>query len=47
VNTVLGLLGVAFFIVCVISLAAFATWAVVKISPVDKADAVKPPRTTP
>ncbi|HEY5294763.1 MAG TPA: hypothetical protein VIJ70_04735 [Gaiellaceae bacterium] len=30
---VLGLLGIAFFIVCVISLAAGVTWLVVKISP--------------
>jgi len=33
VHTVLGLLGVAVFIPCVISLAAGMTWAVVKISP--------------
>jgi len=45
VHTVLGLLGVAFFIVCVISLAAFATWAVVKISPTDKDDPAKQPQT--
>jgi hypothetical protein len=43
-HTVLGLLGVAFFIVCVISLAAFVTWAVVKISPTDKDDAAKQAR---
>jgi hypothetical protein len=33
VATVLGLLGIALFIVCVIALAAGATWLVVKISP--------------
>jgi hypothetical protein len=33
VTTALGLLGVAFFIVCVISLAAAITWVVVKVSP--------------
>jgi hypothetical protein len=29
----LGLLGIAFFIVCVIALAAGVTWVVVKLSP--------------
>jgi hypothetical protein len=33
VATALGLLGVAFFIVFVISLAAAVTWLVVKVSP--------------
>jgi hypothetical protein len=33
VTTALGLLGVAVFIVCVISLAAGVTWLVVKVSP--------------
>jgi len=33
VADVLGLLGIAFFIVCVISLAAGVTWLVVRISP--------------
>ena len=33
VENVLGLLGIAVFIVCVIALAATVTWAVVKISP--------------
>jgi hypothetical protein len=47
VHTVLGLLGVALFIVCVISLAAFVTWAVVKISPTDKGDAAKQARPSP
>ena len=32
-TTVLGLIGVVVFIVCVIALAAAVTWAVVKISP--------------
>ncbi|MFZ1881571.1 MAG: hypothetical protein WAU41_15610 [Gaiellaceae bacterium] len=31
--TVLGLIGIAFFIVCVIALAAGVTWLVVRISP--------------
>jgi hypothetical protein len=43
VSTFLGLLGVAFFIVLVISLAAGVTWVVVKISPTDKDDAVPKP----
>jgi len=33
VGTVLGLLGVAVFIPCIVALAAAVTWAVVKISP--------------
>ena len=33
VENVLGLLGIAVFIVCVITLAAGATWLVVQISP--------------
>jgi Mn2+/Fe2+ NRAMP family transporter len=33
VETVLGLIGMAVFIVCVIALAASVTWLVVKISP--------------
>jgi hypothetical protein len=36
VETVLGLIGLAVFIVCVIVLAAAVTWAVVKISPEPK-----------
>jgi hypothetical protein len=36
VETVLGLLGLALFIVGVISLAAAVTWAVVKITPAEK-----------
>jgi hypothetical protein len=44
--TALGLVGVAFFIVCVVSLAAGVTWVVVKVSPTPgakKAKAEKPP----
>jgi hypothetical protein len=33
VSTVLGLIGLAIFIVCVIALAAGVTWTVVKLSP--------------
>jgi len=33
VATVLGLIGVAIFIVCVIALAAGVTWVVVRLSP--------------
>jgi hypothetical protein len=36
VGTVLGLLGLALFIVGVISLAAGITWTVVKITPAEK-----------
>jgi hypothetical protein len=47
VHTVLGLIGVAAFIVLVISLAAAITWAVVRISPTDKGDAAaKPPASS-
>ena len=35
-DTVLGLIGVAIWIVCIIGLAASVTWAVVKIFPTDK-----------
>ena len=35
-ETLLGLLGLAVFIVGVISLAASVTWAVVKITPAEK-----------
>jgi hypothetical protein len=34
VGTALGLIGVAFFIVCVIALAAGVTWSVIKLFPV-------------
>jgi hypothetical protein len=33
VETVLGLIGLIIFIVCVISIAAGVTWLVVKVSP--------------
>jgi len=36
VETLLGLFGLALFIVAVISLAASVTWAVVKITPAEK-----------
>jgi hypothetical protein len=36
VDTVLGILGIAVFIVCTIALAAGVTWLVVKLSPVKK-----------
>jgi hypothetical protein len=35
-ETLLGLVGLALFIVAVISLAASITWAVVKITPAEK-----------
>jgi hypothetical protein len=38
VHTVLGLLGVAVFVPCVIALAAGLTWAVVRFSPPAKPD---------
>jgi hypothetical protein len=41
VETVLGLIGLAFFIVGVISLAAGVTWIVAKITPAEK----RPKRT--
>jgi hypothetical protein len=42
-DNVLGLIGFAVFIVCVISLAAGVTWTVVKVSPLPKSgDAAKP-----
>ncbi len=40
--TALGLLGIALFIVCVISFAAGATWLVVKLSPAPKAPKTEP-----
>jgi hypothetical protein len=33
VGSVLGVIGILFFIVCVIALAAGATWITVKVSP--------------
>ncbi len=38
-TTALGLIGIVFFIACVIALAAAVTWAVVKISPAKKPEA--------
>ena len=35
-DTVLGLIGVVIWIVCVIGLAASVTWLVVKVFPTDK-----------
>jgi hypothetical protein len=32
-DTVLGLIGLAFYIVAIVSIAAAVTWAVVKLSP--------------
>jgi len=43
VNTVLGLLGVIVFIVCVITLAAGMTWLVVKLSPPPDQNTAKAP----
>ena len=36
VTTVLGLIGIAVFIVCVIALAAAVTWTVVRLTPSHK-----------
>jgi hypothetical protein len=33
VETVLGLIGLVIFIICVVALAAAVTWAVVRLSP--------------
>jgi hypothetical protein len=44
-STVLGLLGVALFIPCVIALAAGVTWLVVRFSPGTKNE--KPSETSP
>jgi hypothetical protein len=48
VTTFLGLLGVAGFIVVIVSLAATVTWTVVRISPSsdDKDTAKAPPRSS-
>jgi hypothetical protein len=43
VDTVLGLIGLVAYIVGTITLAAFVTWAVVKISPSVKNDKPKEP----
>jgi len=43
-ETVLGLIGVVVFIVCVVALAAGVTWAVVRLSPAPGAkQKAKPP----
>jgi hypothetical protein len=42
VENVLGLIGFALFIVCVIALAAAITWAVVKISPMPSSNKKEP-----
>jgi hypothetical protein len=42
VETVLGLIGVAIFIVCVVALAAGVTWTVVRLSPTPGANKPKP-----
>jgi len=42
VETVLGLIGLVIFIICVISLAAGVTWAVVRLSPMPGAKKPKP-----
>jgi hypothetical protein len=42
VSTVLGLIGLAVFIVAVIALAAAVTWTVVKISPAPGSKSKKP-----
>jgi hypothetical protein len=44
VTNVLGVIGILFFITCVIALAAGVTWIVVKVSPTKTA---KSPSTTP
>ena len=44
-ETVLGLLGIALFIVCMIALAAAITWVVVRLTP-GGADEKRPPAAT-
>jgi hypothetical protein len=47
VTTFLGLLGVAVFIVAIVSLAAAVTWTVVRITPSsDNKDAAKSPSSS-
>jgi hypothetical protein len=41
-GTILGLLGIAVFIPCVVALAAGATWLVVKLSPAPDRDKPEP-----
>jgi hypothetical protein len=45
VYTILGLIGFAVFIVCVIALAAGVTWLVVRISPLPKSSDKAEPTT--
>jgi hypothetical protein len=42
-GTILGLVGLVFFAVCVIALAAAVTWLVVKVSPSRKQEPQPPP----
>ena len=42
-DTVLGLLGIALFIPCVVALAAAMTWLVVKISPAPRTEKPEQP----
>lgn len=44
-DTVLGLILLAVYMVAIVSLAASVTWAVVKLSPSKSAKAAKPPAT--
>ena len=46
-DTFLGLVGLAIFIVCVISLAAGITWLVVKLTPPPSAKKKKQPEPEP
>jgi len=41
-TTVLGLVGIVLFCICVIALAAGVTWLVVKLSPAKKAKPTEP-----
>ena len=41
-GTVLGLLGIAAFIICTITVAAAVTWVVVRLSPAKKPKPVNP-----
>jgi hypothetical protein len=43
VHVVLGLIGLVFYIVCVVTLAAAVTWAVVRFSPSPKKEEPAPP----
>ena len=41
-DTVLGIIGIIIFAICVVSLAAAVTWVVVKVSPSEKPEEPKP-----